>query len=162
MTELIGDEVYRERATALANMLTLRPERHEQETFGTPKPANECGTSACVAGWAAMASAGVITIATNGEMTWTEDGMHTFPWWDSARGELVPVQTLYNGDIAHRAERTGRDWLGLSRSAAYALFYTMSERVTVEVLRRLGDGRLDRRSMSETDIANTYRELADS
>lgn len=161
MTALIGetDEVYRERATALANMLTLRPERHEQETFVSPKLENECGTVACVAGWSALAYAGVVTIALNGEMTWTEDGMHTLSWWDTERHESVPMQTLYDGGIAGAAERTGRKWLGLSREAAGALFYTMTEQVAVEVLRGLGDGRLDRRRMDGLDIANIYAEL---
>ena len=136
----VSDQIYRDRATALANMLTLRPERHVQSTFGSVEPENECGTVACVAGWAALAQSGRVMIASDGVMTWAE--LRSVVELSGSGMNFVP--TLYDPNITAWAQVAGRVWLGLTEESADALFFTMRNAVAVEILRRLGDGRLSR------------------
>lgn len=157
MTETkVSDREYRDRATALANMLTLRPERHNQRTFGAVKPQNECGTVACIAGWAGMAKAGLVTIALDGQMTW--DHKVPFVFYDG-KGSRHEVGTLYDRAVVRSAEDAGREWLGLSLNAASTLFFTFDETVVIEVLRRVGAGSLSR-DFSAHDIWAVEAELA--
>ena len=137
------DKVYQDRSTGMANMLTARPERHNQGSYGYENVTNECGTVACVGGWGALANAGRVTIATDGTMTWPKS-----------------VDIVYDTSIAREAESTGAAWLGLAPCAADALFYTMSERVAVEMLRRIGAGEVGRDFGKELRW-QVYRELGE-
>lgn len=148
------DSVYRERATAMANMLTTAPQRHNQKVYGAPKEPNECGTTACIAGWATLARKGIVTIELNGTMIWDEKDLGPVATkrseyrWDFAPEELA-TPTLWRARFQEHAEHHGAAWLGLSRDAAFALFQTTVRCETpnaaaVAVLRRLADGRLDR------------------
>lgn len=149
------EQEYRERRTALANMLRARPERHDQSVWGDSKPENECGTVGCAAGWAKLAKAGIVTIAPDGEMTWDEDAM--IRDWDGQR-------TLWRSDGGDNAFREGQEWLGLGSEVANYLFdQTVSlldpEEVAVEMLQRLGDGRLGAAEMSNSQWVSFLRDI---
>lgn len=160
------DGDYRQRAGSLAAMLTLRPERHDQRMFGKPAPANECGTSACVAGWADLWATGVVNIAVDGVMTWDPSALGVFTsdldaaedLYGLSADEVASSRTLVRMDRDDTADQTmntiaenARDWLGLGGDMANALFYRTSwmgkgtrNAVAVEVLRWIADGRLSR------------------
>jgi len=132
------DAEYRERARRLALMLKLRPERHNQSVWGGAKPDNECGTAACVAGWSAILTDGLASIDADGTLTWDPDRMvrddDTLTLWGAGPNAVI-----------WRVEHAGRNYLGLSDDLADALFNgSNDERETVELLARIGDGRVDR------------------
>lgn len=142
------DDVHRRHCTALANMLAANPHRHNQTVWLTPNETNECGTAGCAAGWAALAQLGLIEIGDDGTMTWEDDAL--LPWFYS-----LEQRTLYSESRDVGAKENGRKWLGLSPAAAYALFITTTEfmqpeELAVEVLRRLGDGRLSERDLARS------------
>jgi hypothetical protein len=141
----VTEETYRARATGLANMLTLRPERHDQKYYGSPAPQNECGTTCCVAGWGLLAARGIITIAPDGTMSFNPSDLAPFnpsvPESDTA--------TLWREEFEYLAFPEAREWLGLSGEMAQMLFeetlYAAEpEQAALAMLRRLADGRLDR------------------
>jgi len=124
-------EVYQERARRLAAMLDARPERLEMSSWTRPESKNECGTTACVAGWAVIWSRGAVDIGPDGTMTWSKDAdlWCTYPH--------------------HSYERDGAQFLGLTDTGATALFFGADEETAVDVLRQLGSGELE-----PTDVAN--------
>lgn len=155
------DQTYRNRATALVNMLVKRPERHDQDTFGTVRPQNECGTVACIAGWAALWSRGRVNIALDGDMTWA--ALRQVEEYDEDTDTDVMVGTLYDSQIVRHAFLIGADWLGLTTEAANCLFWTMNESLALEMLRRLGDGRLGRDfDLDDLETVENWMEAEDS
>ena len=152
------DEVFKTRATALANMLAANPYRHGQKDWGRPKEANPCGTTACVAGWSLLANRGIVTITPDGEMTYDESALgrtgdevrYTADLYGLSDAELEAL-TLWRSSYSYDAAREGQSWLGLSREVADALFrftadsaISNQEATAVEILRRLADGRISR------------------
>lgn len=172
LTESETDRVYRKRAKSLARMLTKRPDRHKQLTWGSVRPENECGTTACVAGWALMAKRGIVSIATDGTMTYPQSalgsvtgnmrsGYRDFDYPDAVR----QVPTLWRDEFNGEARDAGAKWLGLGDAVARALFINTTnisdpEKVAVEILFRLGDGRIKRGSWLDTsDLYQIRRDL---
>lgn len=142
------DEKYRERARRLAAMLIARPERHYQSTWVREEPDNECGTAACIAGWATLIAAGEVEIDAEGTMT-----------WDKAR------QQEHDGTLAYLTaglipEYAGREYLGLSADVASALFDGDQEEVdAVAFLSAIASGRVDRVAYNDDD--EPYSEFRD-
>lgn len=160
------DETYRQRAGAMAAMLTRRPERHDQYVYGRPEKENECGTAGCVAGWGMLAQAGIVTIGPRGGMTWNRPavgpvisgrpGKHR----DDFTIYEAKVPTLWRAEFQDRAHIDGRRWLGLTERAAKTLFETTMEvsfikqdaaDAAVMLLRMLADGRLPRNFVFDAD-----------
>lgn len=164
------DDLYRDRTTALLNMLVANAYRHNQKQWGMPKEANPCGTTCCVAGWGLLANRGIVTIALDGEMSWDEKDMGRadedmrFSWdADHMSDAQLQVPTLWRASYGHDARGEGAEWLGLSKNVAYALFEATAddslvtpanqEAVAVEMLRRLVDGRIDRNGrVADSDV----------
>lgn len=152
MTETVDqptEQTYRARAGALGAMLTAAPYRHNQKVWGGAKPKNECGTSACVAGWSLLARRGIVTIAEDGVMTWDPAAMEDLYGRDEHNPEdgHGSFDTLWRDGFADYARVEGMDWLGLSYDASYTLFVRTleverSDEVAREMLRRIADGRL--------------------
>lgn len=166
LTEDEAEKVYRQRAKSLARMLAKRPERHKQLTWGGVKQENECGTTACAAGWALMAKRGIVSIATNGTMTYPKSALGSVTAnADSYREYDYPeedreVPTLWRDEFNGQARDVGAEWLGLGDSVARTLFIDTanvpdSEKVTVEILFRLGDGRIERNDW--LDVGDLYQ-----
>ena len=171
MTALVTDEVYRERAGALANMLADNGYRHGQGSWGKPEESNPCGTTACAAGWATLAKHGIVTIAPDGTMTYDPKNLGPVaPYGSRYRSgflaDELAVGTLWRARFDDVAEDEGRIWLGLSYTVTKALFHMTNfcadpEAAAVAVLRRLADGRLDRSSddyVSASDMSAMARE----
>jgi hypothetical protein len=164
MTETteLTDQEYRDRALALANMLTAAPYRHNQKEWGQSKPENECGTAGCVAGWATLVSKEIVSIDPDGTMTWDPADLGSYAddtdpsWVQEHYKDSKP--TLWRYGYGMVARETGREWLGLDYDAARLLFietadYPLTHRdaVAVEILFRLADGRLSR-DFTEHDV----------
>jgi hypothetical protein len=144
MTET--DEVYRTRAASLHAMLSARPERHDQSTFGAVNPQNECGTTACVAGWSDLWRAGVVDIAPDGNMTWPPEALAQDVF---GKRSLLFAERYQNREDTREGylstpANNGQEWLGLSDRTAKFLFYDTGNAEALEVLRRLGNGELAR------------------
>lgn len=155
--------VEQERCTALANMLRLAPQRHNQQIYLDEKPKNECGTTGCVAGWSWLWKNEIVSIALDGTMTWPENAM-------AARtvcrhGRQITLRSLTaNVPFGARYVNDGAEWLGLDDDAASALFirtarWYRAEELAIEVLMRLGDGRLDNDTLTERSVDRLAREL---
>jgi hypothetical protein len=135
------ERTYRRRVGALAAMLAANPRRHRQSTWGAVEPVNECGTVACVAGWAALWSRRVVKIAPDGTLAWD-------PARQRVDRDLHPLApTLWRDSYSDDAWDRGREWLGLGYEAAHLLFLSINKTsdpnaAALEVLRRLADGRL--------------------
>ena len=136
--EPVSDEEYRERARRLGLMLTLRPERHYQADWAHPRAENECGTAACVAGWATLWADGVVSIDAEGTMAWDIADMFEGTLAESGRDNLWTVASYF-----------GREFLGLDDENAHALFYRTSDKMARDVLAKLGSGELDPGDVNE-------------
>jgi hypothetical protein len=126
----------REHCRRLALMLRARPERHDQRMFTQHRPENECGTAACVGGWAGLWRDGFIDIDAAGVMSYGRELIE--------RGGYQGIDTV-----------AAAAWLGLSEDDAVFLFYETldyridtalnpaergPERLAVAVLEHLADG----------------------
>lgn len=174
MTETIEttEAEYRARAAALGTMLTVAPYRHNQATWGTVRPENECGTAACAAGWSLLAGRGIVTIAADGGMTWdpaklgAEEDRSWYSSDDLYEDAVEREHTLWRDEFGDEAEREGRQWLGLSFDAANTVFLRTLDsirpnEIARELLLRVGDGRLGEWLDGEIHFSMTGWELSD-
>lgn len=127
---MIENSEYQARAGALAAFLRTHSEMHDQSHYGVK---TDCGTTACVAGWAGLAQQGWVSFTPAGELVL--DPLLSL-------GDLVEDST---GDAFGAARR----WLGLSGATADFLFLRVvgwgrSEDFAVALLEALADGRLSR------------------
>lgn len=153
MTETteVTEQEYRQRAGAMTNMLTVAPQRHNQRVYGGVKPANECGTTGCVAGWGLLAARGVVTIEPDGAMTWEPGELETGAGYT----------TLWRPEYDDRAWAEGREWFGLNDELASLIFedtlYLNNPAAgALAVLRRLADGRVSRHDILTLDDVEMF------
>lgn len=123
----------RAHCAALALMLSGRPERHSQSEWVAPEYSNECGTAACVAGWGGLWSLGRVAIDDAGVMTWPGRVVNRDPetrHWDDLAADWLALEV------------DGDDYPAARLLFIETHFYDDPEKLAVEVLRRIGDGRL--------------------
>lgn len=98
MSDLLYTESGRKLAAQILEHITAHPEQHDQVSFGEK---NDCGTTACIAGWAAL-------LTDNAFFRKNSD--------DEWRMFLKP-----NGSF----ESLGADLLGMEYDDAWELFYCL-------------------------------------
>lgn len=99
---------------AVREQITSHPESHDQGTWGRK---SECGTTHCVAGWAAVLS--------GMNIWWTDDGKG-----DLAAMVLIEDETGWAASIPGYAKKA----LGLTSLQASYLFHEVTEAEAVEYL----------------------------
>lgn len=105
-------EVFEQRRMAVANEILEHPERFDMETWGTrnrnSKNSNACGTTACLAGTAALLAEAQGLVKT----VWAKNA------WDDLELNLRDVKDLTTGKV-QMVEDFAMDYLGMNDSCLF-------------------------------------------
>lgn len=134
--------------------ITAHPDQFDMDQFADVAPDSECGTSACIAGWAQVLS-GQFKIVVKPMLD--NDGnpvvRHGHPV-QYADFERVAGQPTPDDEDNHDM---GRELLGITDDQAHELFYTDSNAEAVQLLHHLIDEAQAQQDSAATNHDNTER-----